>query len=119
MRLLLDEMLAPAIATALRDRGHDVEAVAADPGAVASSDREIMAIARAQERAVVTNNVRDFRPLHHEAIAPGGPGDFGVVLLPGGYRRTRGDVGRIVEALRAVLIAHPGDDDLAGRELWL
>ncbi len=32
MRLLLDEMLSPAIALELRARGHDVEAIAGHPG---------------------------------------------------------------------------------------
>src|SRR5580700_11955277 len=97
-------MLSPAIARELRERGHDVLAVADHPGWVALSDPEIMALARAERRAVVTNNLRDFRPLHHEAITPGGPGHYGMIFLGGAFRRTRADTGRIVVALEAVLL---------------
>jgi Domain of unknown function (DUF5615) len=119
VRLLLDEMLTPAIARELRARGHDVEAVAGHPDREALSDPEVMAIARAEHRAVVTNNLRDYRPLHHEAIVPGGPGHFGMVFIPGGYRRTRADTGRIVAALEAKLAMYPGEQDLANGEAWL
>ena len=63
MRLLLNEMLSPAIARELRERGHDVLAVADRPGWIALSDPEVMALARTERRAVVTNNLRDYRPL--------------------------------------------------------
>ncbi len=119
MKLLLDGMLTPAIARELRARGHDVEAVAGHPDREALSDPEVMAIARAEHRAVVTNNLRDYRPLHHEAIVPGGPGHFGMIFMPGGYRRTRADTGRIVAALGAKLALYPGERDLANGEAWL
>jgi hypothetical protein len=112
-------MLTPAIARELRARGHDVEAVAGHPDREALSDPEVMAIARAEHRAVVTNNLRDYRPLHHEAIVPGGPGHFGMIFMPGGYRRTRADTGRIVAALGAKLALYPGERDLANGEAWL
>ncbi len=119
MKLLLDEMLSPAIARELRSRGHDVEAVAGDPDREALSDPEVLALARAEHRAPVTNNLRDFRPLHHEAITPGGTGHFGMIFVPGGYRRTRADTGRIIAALEAILTQYPGDKDLANGEAWL
>ena len=119
MRLLLDEMLAPVIARELSAQGHDVAAVAGQPGREALPDPEVMALARAERRAVVTNNVRDFRPLHHEAITPGGPGHYGMIFLPGSYRRTRADTGRIITALESVLVKHPGERDLANGEVWL
>jgi predicted nuclease of predicted toxin-antitoxin system len=119
VRLLLDEMLAPVIARELRARGHDVTAVAGRSDHVALSDPEVMALSRAERRAVVTNNLRDFRPLHHEAITPGGPGHYGMIFLAGAYRRTRADTGRIVVALEAILDKHPGERDLANGEEWL
>ena len=118
MRLLLDEMLAPVIATRLRERGHDVEAVkGGDHEGV--TDRELLALARSERRALVTNNVVDFRPLHVEAISPGGPGHFGIVFIAGNYRRAKADVGRIVKALEAKLAEYPRDGDLANGETWL
>ena len=119
MRLLLDEMLSPAIARELSGRGHDVLAVADHPGCVALSDPEVMALARTERRAVVTNNLRDYRLLHAEAITPGGPGHFGMIFMPGTYRRTRQDTGRIIAALEARLSEYPGDEDLANGECWL
>jgi len=119
VKLLLDEMLSPVIAQHLRDRGHDVQAIKGQPLHEALSDRDVMDLARAQARAVVTNNLVDYRPLHHESITPGGPGHFGIVFMAGNYRRTKADTGRIVEALEAKLTEFPGDDDLANGETWL
>lgn len=119
MKLLLDEMLTPLIARELRSRGHDVVAVAGDRDREGMSDPEVMAFARAERRAVVTNNVRDYRLLHYEAIMPGGPGHFGVIFMPGSYRRTRADTGRIVGSLQLILSQYPGDEDLANGEAWL
>lgn len=117
--MLLDEMLSHRIASDLRDRGHDVESVNGNRRLEALSDMEVLDLARRDRRAVVTNNVRDFRRLHHAAVAPGGPGHFGIVFMASGYRRTKDDVGRIVAALEAVLEAHPGERDLTDRETWL
>ena len=119
MKLLLDEMLSPAIARELRSRGHDAEPVAGHPDREALSNHEILALARAEHRAIVTNNLRDFRPLHHEAITPGGAGHFGMVFMPINYRRTRADTGRIIAALEIILARYPGDEDLLDGEEWL
>jgi hypothetical protein len=117
--LLLDEMLAPAIAHQLQARGHDVKAIAGNAEHEALSDPDVIALARSERRALVTNNLRDFRPLHNDAVMPGGAGHYGMVLMPGNYRRTRGDTGRIVTALEAKLGEFPGDDDLVNGETWL
>jgi hypothetical protein len=119
VKLLLDEMLSPALGRELRKRGHDVDAISGNRAHEAMSDAEVLALAGTQGRALVTNNLVDFRPLHHEAIAPGGPGHFGMVFMPGSYRRTKADTGRIVEALEAKLAELPGDGDLANGETWL
>jgi hypothetical protein len=118
VKLLLDEMLSPVIARELRSRGHDVQTIAGQAGRGALSDAEVMDLARVEHRAIVTDDLRDFRPLHHEAIAPGGPGHFGMVFMPGSYRRTGADVGRIVAALEAKLAEFPGERDLADGETW-
>ena len=109
MRLLLDEMLSPTIARKLRERGYDVLAVVEHPGWAALSEPEVLAVARTERTAVVTNNLRDYRPLHSDAITPGGPGHFGMVFMPGSYRRTKADTGRIISALEAKLTEYPGD----------
>ena len=119
MKLLLDEMLSPAIARALRSRGHDVATIAGNPERKALPDPEVLELARAEHRAIVTNNVRDFRRLHNEAITPGGAGHYGMIFIPGSYRRTRDDTGRIIAALESILGKYPGEDELAGAEAWL
>ncbi len=119
MKLLLDEMLSHAIATKLRDRGHDVEAIDGHSTYVGMADPDVLELARSQGRALVTNNLTDFRPLHYEAVVPGSTGHFGMVFMASNYRRTRADAGRIVKALEAKLHEFPGDDDLANGETWL
>lgn len=119
MKLLLDEMLSAVIAGHLRARGYDVEAINGRPLLEGLSDSEVLDVARAEHRAVVTNNVVDYRRLHHEAITPGGLGHFGMVFMAGDYRRTKADTGRIVTALQAKLEQYPGESDLANGETWL
>jgi Domain of unknown function (DUF5615) len=119
VKLLLDEMLSPVIARELRKRGHDVESVAGNPGREAMSDPEVLVVARAEHRAIVTNNLRDYRPLHNEAIVPGGNGHFGMIFIPGSYRRTRADTERIITAFEAILSESAGETDLANGEIWL
>ena len=98
---MLSRLLVPP--RGLRERGHDVLAVAEHPGWAALSDPEVMAVARTERRAVVTNNLRDYRPLYADAITPGGPEHFGLVFMPGSYRRTKADTGPIIVPLEAKL----------------
>jgi hypothetical protein len=42
-----------------------------------------------------------------------------MIFMPGNGRRTKADIGRIVEALEAKLAEFPGDSDLANGETWL
>lgn len=112
-------MLSPAIARHLRELGHDVVAVKERADWIASSDDDLIQIARAQQRAIVTGNVRDYRPRAAVAVRPGGPGHPGLIYLAATFRRTRADIGRIVDALRIHLEANPADDALFDRELWL
>jgi predicted nuclease of predicted toxin-antitoxin system len=119
VRLLLDEMLSPVIARELQARGYDAEAVAGHSDREALPDAEVLALARAQRRVIVTNNVRDFRPLHVEAVMPGGPGHYGMIFMAGNYRRTKSDIGRIIAALEAKMKQYPGDEALVNAEEWL
>ena len=119
MKLLLDEMLSPTIARELSVRGHGVQAVAGHPDREALPDSGVLTLARAERRAIVTNNVRDFRPLHAEAVMPGGSGHFGMIFMSGNYKRTKNDTGRIIAALEAKMAQYPGDEDLVNAEDWL
>ena len=72
MKLLLDEMNSWRVAAELRQRGYDVVAVKRDrPGLESRTDPTILEAAAAEQRAVITNNVRDYRSCraaggHHE-----------------------------------------------------
>src|SRR5689334_22640311 len=61
--LILDEMYAPAVAEALRQRGHDVLAVIERPDLRARTDAELFIWAGDHSRRLVTENVKDFRRL--------------------------------------------------------
>jgi hypothetical protein len=79
VKLLLDEMLSPRLADALRQRGHDVVAVAESADLTGKRDRVIFAAATAASRALVTNNVADYVPLCHGVLSSG-QGHPGLLL---------------------------------------
>lgn len=116
MKALLDEQLSPQIAARLREDGHDVQAVAERTDAVGSTDREILELAAREGRAVVTNNVRDFRPLAAQWLAQGRI-HAGLILVPPARTRTRAAVPALARAIEQVLRDHP--DGLAGTERWI
>jgi Domain of unknown function (DUF5615) len=109
VKLLLDEMYPATIAEQLRDRGHDVVSVH-DPDLrylEGVPDEDVFQAAVAERRALVTENVSDFRRLEGEALA-GGVGTPGLVFttnrqFPRGHPAT---VGHIVAALDALLAEH-------------
>jgi hypothetical protein len=120
LRLLLDEHLSPEIARQLRDRGHDVLAVGERSGLRGRSDRAHFAAQPEEQRAIVTHDVGDYRPLLADAARQGRP-TYGLVLVPRRFSLRRDGIGRLVNALDALLSAHP---ELAaasslGGELWL
>lgn len=116
MKALLDEHLSPRIAVLLREAGYDVLAVADRHDLVACSDRAVFEAANAEGRAVVTNNIKDFRPLAAEWLAMGRTHP-GLILLPSARTRTRAAVHTLAAAVQAVLSAHP--EDIAGSEQWI
>ena len=117
MKALLDEQLSPQIAARLRDKGHDVEAVAERADFVGgSTDRDVLELATQEGRAVVTNNVKDFRPLAAQWLAQGQI-HAGLILVPPTRARTRAAVPALARALEQVFRDHP--DGLAGAERWI
>jgi hypothetical protein len=116
-RLLLDEMFAPAIAAALRDLGHDVIAVAERGELRAMIDEEVFAWATAQGRWLLTENVKDFRPILVRALQAG-VATAGVLYTSGrAFPRSRKNPDPLIEALDAWLKAGPPAPPL--REDWL
>ncbi len=116
MKALLDEQLSPQIAVLLRKAGHDVVAVAERTDLVGSSDRILLEIASSEGRAVVTNNVKDFRPLAAERLAQGRT-HSGLILLPSTRTRTRSSAAELTGAIAKVL--HDHRNGLSGSERWI
>jgi predicted nuclease of predicted toxin-antitoxin system len=80
-RLLLDEMISPAIVAPLWERGIDAVALR-DRSLLEVSDREVWRIAQDETRTVVTVNGKDFiRLAEREAV------HSGVVIIPSGGTR--------------------------------
>lgn len=103
-RLLLDEHYSEDIAVALRRRGHDVVSVVADDSLRAASDPIVFTAAAAQGRRIVTENIRDFRPLLLAALAK--EDSHAALLLVSPRRFARGSGARthaLVGALAAWL----------------
>lgn len=120
MKLLLDEHISPEIAQRLRDRGHDVIAVSERPELIARSDRAHFATMRDQRRAIVTQDLGDFRPLL-ESAASAGESTYGLICVPSNIRLRRETIGRLVDALDRLLRENPGDEAVVeqGGEIWL
>ena len=116
MRALLDEHLSARIAALLRRAGHDVDAVVERADLLACSDEQILEQASKERRAVVTNNVTDFRPLAARWLADGRV-HSGLILLPAARTRTGEVEGALADAVAAVLIEHP--DGIVGSERWI
>ena len=116
MRAILDEQLSPQIAAWLRKAGYDVDAVADRADLARRSDRTVLEVAAREDRAVVTSNVKDFRPLAAEWLAQGRV-HAGLILLPSTRTRTRHANAAIADAIESVLRTQP--DGLRGSERWI
>jgi predicted nuclease of predicted toxin-antitoxin system len=118
LRLLLDEHLSPAIAAQLRGRGHDVVS-AAEAGLAGIDDPQVLSSAALDRRAVVTNNIQDFRPLHAAHLTMSTI-HYGIVLVPTGkYSLRRDQLGQLVTALDQLLARLTTDDALRDTEYFL
>ena len=110
-------MFSPAIAAALRHLGHDVIAVAERPELRAMTDDAVFAWAAGQGRWLVTENVKDFRPILLQALQAGSP-ILGLVFTTSrAFPRSRKNPGPLIEALHAWLLAGPPEPPLT--EDWL
>jgi len=97
----------------------EVDAVKEHPEWEGLSDPALVALARGEQRAIVTNNLRDFRRLHAELVEPGGAGHAGLVFVPTSYRVHKAHIGRVIAALETKLEELPGNVDLADGETWV
>jgi len=117
VRLLLDEMFSPAIAAELRELGHDVIAIAERPDLRSKSDEEIFAWASAERRWLLTENVKDFRPIMLRSLQAGPPGCGLVFTSSRAFPRSRKNPGPLIGILQAWLNAGPPSPPVT--ESWL
>lgn len=110
MRLLLDANLSPSrIGDPLRDLGHDVRALAAEPDLEGLDDEAVLELAAADRRILVTRNSRDFAPICR-LWAEAGREHVGVILI---WSLTTRQFGEIVDGVSEWL------GRLASDEAWL
>jgi hypothetical protein len=112
-------MHAPTVAAALRDRGHDVIAVAEDPELRPVTDEDLLVYATGESRRIVMENVKDFHRLFLRWEESGQP-TAGVLFTSGRtFPRSRRNPGPLIDALHAWLVApdvgeRPVEDWLLG-----
>lgn len=91
----------------------------AEAGLRGQEDATLLSWASGQRRAVVTNNIRDFRPLHANHLSAATT-HYGVILLPSSKFSLRLEaLGVIVAALDRFLSEHPQAGEFADREIFL
>ena len=110
-------MFAPAVAAELRALGHDAIAVADRPDLRSKSDEEIFAWASAEKRWLLTENVKDFRPIVLRALQAGPPGCGLLFTSSRAFPRSRKNPGPLIRALHAWLTAGPPASPVT--ESWL
>ena len=108
MRLLLDEMHAPAVAEALVASGHDVVAVAVEPELRGCSDRGLLEYACAADQVIVTENIGDFSLLAASWASEARDHCGLVFTSPRRFNRaSRAYPGNLIAALGAFLESPP------------
>ncbi|MDG4792877.1 DUF5615 family PIN-like protein [Micromonospora sp. WMMD1082] len=98
-RLLLDEMFSPTIASALRESGHTVVAVAERVDLRSMSDNEVFGWAAQEKSWLLTENVKDFRPILLQAIQTGATAPGLLFTSSRAFPRSRKNPGPLIEAL--------------------
>jgi hypothetical protein len=117
-RLLLDEHYAAEIADKLCVDGHDVVAVVGDAGLRALPDPELFRWAAEQGRRIVTENIKDFRPLLIRAYTTGDAIAPLLLVSPRRFPRGSGDRTAAITAALTVWV-HLAEQDNRPDEDWL
>lgn len=101
--LVLDEMFSPTIAATLRDLGHDVVAVAERDDLRSMTDDELFAWSVIERRWLLTENVKDFRPIMLRALQAGSASTGLLFTSSRTFPRSRKNPGPLIHALQAWL----------------
>jgi uncharacterized protein DUF5615 len=103
VHVLLDEMFSPRIAAELVERGYDCRSAAADPLLRERPDDALFAVAVAEQRILVTENVVDFERLRRDRVAERADVPPLIYTSSSAFPRDRRYVRRLVEALDGAL----------------
>jgi hypothetical protein len=117
LQLVLDEMFSPKIAAALREKGHDVVAVAERVDLRAPTDDDLYAWAAGEQCWLLTENVKDFRSIMLCAMQAGGATAGLLFTSSRIFPRSGQNPGPLIDALNAWLSAGPPPPPLT--EDWL
>jgi Domain of unknown function (DUF5615) len=117
LQLVLDEMFSPKIAAVLRGKGHAVIAVAERVDLRAPTDDDLYAWAVSEQCWLLTENVKDFRPIMLRALQTGGATAGLLFTSSRTFPRSRQNPGPLIDALHAWLSAGPPPSPLI--EDWL
>ncbi len=116
MKILLDAHISSrTVGRALIEGGHDVRALDSEPELEGLSDPEVLELAAAEGRVLVTANVRDFEPLLRE-WAGQSRSHAGVILVPSSVRNEA--FGILISGMEETL-AETGQEDWVDRVEWL
>lgn len=105
------------VARALRDLGHDITAVAERPDLRALTDAEVFRAAMDQRRWLLTENVKDFRPLLLQAMQTELVSTGILFTSSRSFHRSRKNPGPLIHALDVWLTAGPPEPPIT--EDWL
>jgi len=118
VKLLLDEHYANEIAVELRSAGHDAVTVS-ELGIQGIADEPLLALATSEDRALLSNNARDFLPIVAR-WGVSGREHCGVLLTSdASMPRHKGSVGLHAATLRAVVDSSLEPRALANQVRWL
>jgi predicted nuclease of predicted toxin-antitoxin system len=112
MKLLLDEHQSPKVAAQLAKAGFDVVAASSQAHTRNITDEELLAVATADNRVIVTENIADFAPLAAHWAADGRTHPGIILTHPDKFNRSRASYpGSLIRALKVILSAPPPSDD--------
>ncbi len=115
-RFLLDEHINPSVAIQLRRKGYDATSVH-EGNRVGLLDPQVLELAAAQRRAIVTYNIIDFEALASQWFARN-RSHSGIVLV---HEKTipQRTVGGLVRALAVLADRYPGPRGLDDQVIYL
>ncbi len=103
------------VGKALIESGHDARALDSEPELEGLSDLEVLELAAAEGRVLVTANIRDFEPLLRE-WAGESRSHAGVILVPSSVRNKA--FGVLISGMEKT-IADTGQEEWVDRVAWL